>query len=104
MAVGKDKTRILLTLPQDLKDELSDEAKDDNRSLNNYILNLLLSSEKRSENSSDWRKIQSFRGFPDSGFFIFANNRKVESNIQNNLVAILRNPLRVIMRFTTWIE
>ncbi len=40
MAVGKDKTRILLTLPHDLKEELSDEAKDDNRSLNNYILNL----------------------------------------------------------------
>ncbi|WP_312653401.1 DNA-binding protein [Proteiniclasticum sp.] len=53
MAVGKDKTRILLTLPQDLKEELTDEAKGDNRSLNNYILNLLLSSEKRSENDRD---------------------------------------------------
>lgn len=37
MAVGKDKTRILLTLPQDLKEELTSEAKGDNRSLNNYI-------------------------------------------------------------------
>lgn len=53
MAVGKDKTRILLTLPHDLKEELSYEAKDDNRSLNNYILNLLLGSEKRVENSRD---------------------------------------------------
>ncbi len=53
MAVGKDKTRILLTLPHDLKGELADEAKDDNRSLNNYILNLLLESEKRIESDRD---------------------------------------------------
>jgi hypothetical protein len=53
VAVGKDKTRILLTLPLDLKEELTDEAKDDNRSLNNYILNLLLSSERRTESSRD---------------------------------------------------
>ncbi|MBP1919640.1 DNA-binding protein [Youngiibacter multivorans] len=49
MAVGKDKTRILLTLPMDLKDELTKEAKRDNRSLNNYILNLLLNSDRRPE-------------------------------------------------------
>jgi hypothetical protein len=49
MAVGKDKTRILLTLPMDLKDELTKEAKMDNRSLNNYILNLLLNSDRRPE-------------------------------------------------------
>jgi hypothetical protein len=49
MAVGKDKTRILLTLPMDLKDELTNEAKRDNRSLNNYILNLLLNSDRRPE-------------------------------------------------------
>ncbi len=53
MAVGKDKTRILLTLPHELKEELSEEARDDNRSLNNYILNLLLSSEKRAESNID---------------------------------------------------
>jgi hypothetical protein len=53
MAVGKDKTRILLTLPLDLKDELLDEAKGDNRSLNNYILNLLLSSGERIDNNRD---------------------------------------------------
>jgi len=53
MAVGKDKTRILLTLPQDLKEELTTEAKGDNRSLNNYILNLLISSEKRTESERD---------------------------------------------------
>lgn len=49
MAVGKDKTRILLTLPVELKDELLEEARGDNRSLNNYILTLLLNSQKRSE-------------------------------------------------------
>jgi len=49
MAVGKDKTRILLTLPMDLKDELTNEAKRDNRSLNDYILNLLLNSDRRAE-------------------------------------------------------
>jgi hypothetical protein len=40
--VAKDKTRILLTLPIDLKEELQKEAKDVNRSLNNYILIKLL--------------------------------------------------------------
>jgi len=40
--VAKDKTRILLTLPIDLKEELQKEAKDVNRSLNNYILLKLL--------------------------------------------------------------
>ena len=53
MAVGKDKTRILLTLPLDLKEELLNEAKGDNRYLNNYILNLLLSSEKRIDDNRD---------------------------------------------------
>lgn len=53
MAVGKDKTRILLTLPLNLKEELLNEAKGDNRSLNNYILNLLLSSEKRIDDNRD---------------------------------------------------
>jgi hypothetical protein len=44
--VGKDKTRILLTLPLDLKEELKKEADGENRSLNNYILTLLLKNKK----------------------------------------------------------
>jgi hypothetical protein len=44
--VGKDKTRILLTLPLDLKEELKQEAESVNRSLNNYILTLLLQNKK----------------------------------------------------------
>ena len=36
------KTKILFTLPIDLKEELLKEADKENRSLNNYILTLLL--------------------------------------------------------------
>lgn len=44
--VGKDKTRILLTLPLDLKDKMTMDAKEVNRSLNNYILTILLKRDK----------------------------------------------------------
>jgi predicted HicB family RNase H-like nuclease len=40
------KTKILLTLPQDLKDELNKEAAEVNRSLNNYIYTVLLNRQK----------------------------------------------------------
>jgi len=36
------KTKILFTLPVELKEELLKEAEKENRSLNNYILTLLL--------------------------------------------------------------
>lgn len=41
MAISKDKTRILVTIPKDLKKQLEGKAKAQNRSLSNYILNLL---------------------------------------------------------------
>lgn len=44
--IGKDKTRILLTLPLDLKDKMTKEAEAENRSLNNYILTMLLKRDK----------------------------------------------------------
>ena len=44
--IAKDKTRILLTLPLDFKEELKKEADIVNRSLNNYILTLLLQNKK----------------------------------------------------------
>jgi len=40
------KTKILFTLPVDLKEELLKEAEKENRSLNNYILTLLLKRTK----------------------------------------------------------
>jgi len=40
------KTKILFTLPVDLKEELLKEADKENRSLNNYILTLLLKRTK----------------------------------------------------------
>ncbi|HSR03078.1 MAG: hypothetical protein EOM07_10250 [Clostridia bacterium] len=40
------KTKILFTLPVDLKEELLKEAEKENRSLNNYILTLLLKRNK----------------------------------------------------------
>lgn len=44
--ISSDKTKILLTLPLDLKEGLTKEAKSDNRSLNNYILTVLFAREK----------------------------------------------------------
>jgi hypothetical protein len=40
------KTKILLTIPVDLKDELNKEADIVNRSLNNYIYTVLLNRQK----------------------------------------------------------
>ena len=40
--ISKDKTRILLHLPQDLKVKLTNQAKAENRSVNNYIVTVLL--------------------------------------------------------------
>lgn len=51
MAVGKDKVRVLLTLPIELKEQLENEAKLDNRSLNGYIVNLILKSNLRCDNN-----------------------------------------------------
>lgn len=42
MVIGKGKTRILVNLPIELKEELEQYAKEDNRSLSNYIVNLLI--------------------------------------------------------------
>lgn len=44
--VGKDKIRILLTLPIDLKDKMTKDAEEANRSLNNYIVTKLLNRDK----------------------------------------------------------
>jgi len=44
--IGKDKTRILFTIPIELKEEMTKKAMDENRSLNNYIINLLLKRDK----------------------------------------------------------
>jgi predicted HicB family RNase H-like nuclease len=44
--IGKDKTRILLTLPKDLKEDLTKEAEAENRSLNNYLITKLLKRDK----------------------------------------------------------
>jgi len=40
------KTKILLTIPEDLKEEMNKEAKEVNRSLNNYIYTVLLERNK----------------------------------------------------------
>lgn len=41
MAVGKDKTGILVNMDKTLKSELEQLAKEDNRSLTSYIVNVL---------------------------------------------------------------
>ena len=42
----EEKTKILFTMPVDLKEELLKEAEKESRSLNNYILWVLLSRNK----------------------------------------------------------
>ena len=42
MAVGNDKTRILVNIPIELKKQLEDKAKQENRSLSNYIVTDLI--------------------------------------------------------------
>lgn len=39
--IGEDKTRIILTVPKDLKEILMEIAKDENRSLTNLIVTIL---------------------------------------------------------------
>lgn len=41
MAVGKDKTGVLINMDKSLKSTLEDLAKKDNRSLTSYIINIL---------------------------------------------------------------
>lgn len=41
MAVGKDKTGVLVNMDKTLKTELEQLAKEDNRSLTSYIVNVL---------------------------------------------------------------
>lgn len=48
MAVGSNKTRILVNIPNDLKERIDIEAKKENRSTSNYIVNVLMKDlEKR---------------------------------------------------------
>jgi len=42
MAVAETSTRILITIPKELKTQLEDKAKEANRSVSNYIVNLIL--------------------------------------------------------------
>lgn len=42
MAIGKDKVRIALTLPKDIKDKLDALAEQDNRTTSNLINTIIL--------------------------------------------------------------
>jgi len=42
MAISDKNTRVLVTMPKDLKDKLEKKAKDENRTVNNLILTILL--------------------------------------------------------------
>lgn len=44
--IGKDKTRLLFTVPKELKERLVKEAEESNRTLNNLIMTLLLNRDK----------------------------------------------------------
>lgn len=47
MSTKDEKTKILFTMPVELKEELSKEAEKDYRSLNNYILWVLLNRKNK---------------------------------------------------------
>lgn len=42
MAIGGDKTRIIITVDKELKNQLEELAKKDNRNLSNYLNNVLI--------------------------------------------------------------
>ncbi len=42
MALGGDKTRILVNVPIELKEKIELEAQKENRSISNYIVNILI--------------------------------------------------------------
>ncbi|MGG0308211.1 hypothetical protein ABEY43_06205 [Priestia megaterium] len=46
MAIGKDKTRTMLTIDKEFKKKLENIAKTQNRSLNNLIITVLKNYEK----------------------------------------------------------
>lgn len=39
--IGEDKTRVIVTLPKELKETLSEISKEENRSLTNLIVTIL---------------------------------------------------------------
>jgi predicted HicB family RNase H-like nuclease len=41
MAISKDNTRTLITIPKELKKQLEEIAKQDNRSFNNLVVKIL---------------------------------------------------------------
>ncbi|MEG0667858.1 MAG: DNA-binding protein [Clostridium sp.] len=43
MAIDKDKnTRIMITIPIDIKEKLQEKAKKENRTMTNYVMTLVL--------------------------------------------------------------
>ena len=53
MAINKEKnTRIVITLPKDIKEKVQIEADKDNRTMTNYIVNLIIKDlEDKSKNA-----------------------------------------------------
>lgn len=41
MSISNESTRILITIPKDLKLKLEEKAKESNRSVSNYVVNLI---------------------------------------------------------------
>lgn len=48
MAINKDKnTRVVITLPKEIKEQVQELANQDNRTMTNYIVNLILKDIER---------------------------------------------------------
>lgn len=47
MVTAKTSTKILITIPKDLKAKVEEKAKEANRSVSNYIVNLILEDVER---------------------------------------------------------
>lgn len=53
MAIGKDKVRILVNIPKDLKEKVERMANNDNRSVSNFIVNLIEKEINKKNNSEN---------------------------------------------------
>ena len=51
MAISKDNTRTLITIPKELKEKLEQIAKEENRSFNNLVITVLKTF---ADSSHDW--------------------------------------------------
>ena len=91
MSISKDNTRMILTIPKELKAELERIAQEQNRSVNNLILTIIKNS---ISNTKDYPSRQPYpppKASGDCGWLIFQISYRLRTNfsplIRDNLVS-----------------